>query len=864
MVLCQIHADFDIQMATEERVMLNRIILCLFQKRGFWWLRRILRRIFFWVDKRIFGIRYSVKEEKLNYQSINHIFQITYKPLLFAIGFGAFLQYIDSYENPLYQRLAIHIPDSNSYVTFLATVSSIGGIFIGLYYAGISAVSSAIYARVPNNIRDLLAQERIGNVYLRFLSFLTTLGLILIAFTLLKFPPISLGIPIVALLAGIGIIAFVKLGQRAFYLFDPTKLSHYIFERMLHWLGMVKAGGFRWQDRSFQQHAHKQASDMLDTLETLADITAKETHLSGRPFIILSNNLLLFLSRYEHEKKYIPTESAWYEQRYQHRDWYRTEGSHVAMAHHTGTILQPVVINNKEWVEDRIIPILKKCIIVNLEKKNYPDILSLFNYLDAYFKGLALEGRAGRAFALLDEITASILNELTPQTTSSVVKEEVLEKLAIAERLASMPISIALGYRERLEMLTRQGIVNQISSIRWDNDKSIYRQNYQAYCLARLEWLMPRLNFERAVESCNVTPLWYLTELVCQVEAEQFEGNISTLVDKAAVFYRDFINKASSGKRPWIAAAVMSREWEYWHKVENQTNMWQEKWAVLCDDRRVEGLPWVEIDLDKLKASSITRKRELLKSMSQQNLLLSLLPRPEGYPDFAGQFLHTSGEVAFDALLTNDHGQLKNVFEPYLFGCLLRFDSLRPKVGLTDWRAQQEFKIAAAALLDLMDLSGYAKLLADYHENTLLWDEVTAAWNKYLTMEQEKSPVQLLAGILALIESSYEIPHRGVLRTAWNQKINRKLQDVPRREVFNRGSFGSDVVIEHESALIRIFARDRLGSFHDGIDIFITFYLCKLDSAKDVKMSWKRRDLKDSIIREEARRAKTQKPDKDV
>jgi hypothetical protein len=276
----------------------------------------------------------------------------------------------------------------------------------------------------------------------------------------------------------------------------------------------------------------------------------------------------------------------------------------------------------------------------------------------------------------------------------------------------------------------------------------------------------------------------------------------------------------------------------------------------LSSNRKIEGLPWAEFDFDKLKVNSDNRQKELLKLMAQQNLLLALLSRPEGYPDFAGQFLHTSGEVAFDALLDNDVALLKSVFGPYLFGCLLRFDSLRPKSASTDWRVQQELKIATASLLDLMNVSGYAKLFADFYGNEMLWNEVTAVWNKYLAEKRDQSPIPLLTGAIGFTEAAFEIPHRAILRSSWKEKINWKLQDVPRHEVFRRQVLGSDTIIDHDSALVRIFAQGPFGSLHDGIDIFVTFYLRSLDASKDVDLGWKRRDLKDSIDRESKRRSK--------
>jgi hypothetical protein len=718
-----------------------------------------------------------------------------------------------------------------------------------LYYAGISAVGSSIYASVPNNIRGLLAHDRFGNVYMRFLAFLTSLCLILIAFRIANLPRVYLAIPLITVAAGIGIFAFVKLGQRAFDLFDPTALSHHIFEQMQQSLEIVKAGGFKWADKSFQHHAHKKASTTLDTLDTLVDITAKGPHLNG-PFVYLTNNILRFLIYYEYSKRNIPTDSGWYEQKYQHRDWYRTEDTHVTIAHQTGTSIQPIVVNNREWIEDRAQKIITRCIETNLASAKYSEVLSIFEYLNAYIKTLAMEGQVDRAFSLMEILTLTVLDSIAKLSPATTEEKETLERLSIVEYLALLPITATLGYLETLEELNRRDVELRISSVNWSNSTSIYKAEFPSYCLSRLEWLKPRLAFEEEIEGHQVSPDWYKAELILQVEAEQFCANTKCLISRGSELFASLITKTADQKRPWLTAAVMSREWEYWHKIEHQLEIWPSKWNELSLHRKIEDLPWPAFDFKTLRTESMLRREELLKEMSKQNLLLALLKKPDDFPDYAGQFLHTSGEMALEALLANNANLLKNVFKPYMMGCLFRFDALRPKTGATDWRAQQDFKIAAAALLDLMDISGYAKLLSDYHKNDSLWHEITIAWDDYLNNKSGPSPIPLLAAAISLTDTAFELPHRGILRTTWQQKIRQLLANVPRHEEYAGGHPFADTEIDHESPLIRIFARGSLGSFHEGIDIFITLYLRNLEGAKDINFDWKRRDLQDSIERE--------------
>ena len=176
--------------------MRNHLFLLLSQYRLFWQLRYWTIRICFWFSSHTFGTNYKLRDKKDNYLSFQHLIQITQIQLIVALVFSILLQLFDPILYDYYEILNLEIPDNGNYVTLLATISGIGGVFIGLYYAAVSTIGSSIYAKVPNNIRDLLAQERIGNVYMNFLSFITFLGISLVSFRVLGFDRIYLAIPL--------------------------------------------------------------------------------------------------------------------------------------------------------------------------------------------------------------------------------------------------------------------------------------------------------------------------------------------------------------------------------------------------------------------------------------------------------------------------------------------------------------------------------------------------------------------------------------------------------------------------------------------------------------------------------------------
>lgn len=818
----------------------------------FWKVRALRKYVSFGAGVTKFRHELILNDIKSGAIGLRHLFKMTQIQLLLSFSFAVLLHVINPVVLEFYDFEIFKIPNDTDYVPFLATISGIGGVFIGLYYAAVSSIAGSIYAKVPNDIRSLLAQERVGYIYMNLLSFMTFLGLSLVSFRVLGFERVQVAIPVMLIAGGIGIISFVKLGQRVFYLFDPTALSKQLFDQLRKTVAMVMVGGHRWNDPDFQNHANRLASSSLDTLTTLADITRREVHLRGEPYIDLSKSLMSFLMLYEGSKNKIPSNSQWYAKRYVHRDWYRTSDSRVSMAHQTGTSLKPETTNDKEWVEARVLVVVRGCIEVNLMDERYNEVLGLAGYVDAYLKKLAKTGRASRAFEILEDFAASVLRVISPDSVDEEVTNEVVEKLALIEWLASVPISLSLACQEWIDAFDADLVGVGLSQLTWAKDAEIYKKDFPCHYLPTLEWLASRLDFELSTEGEKITPFWYVKELLLKEEAKAFVENTGSLIERGTKFYKACLAKTVESKHPWLTGAVMSREWEYWHKIENQMREWPTKWSELSGGKKIEGLPWSDFEKEGLEQLGKNRKIVLLKLMSQHSLRLDLLEKPEGFPDYSGQFLHASGESSLEALLSNDFNLLENIFKMYLLGCITRFEKLRPQSVKEDWRVQQEFKVSVAPLLDLMEISGYAKLMSDYYDDDQLWKFVSNSWDEYLSCLRN-SPLPLLVGAIGITDGAFEIPHRGILRTNWKMRIRQRLSDVRRKESHRDYLIGAHSEVIHDSALVRMFARDPHGGFYDGIDIFICFYLRGRDGADGLDFGSRRLNFQDSYDREVAR-----------
>lgn len=851
--------------------MFNTLFFFLAQIKLFWKVRTVFSRIGFFFYQTFFGIKHRAREGRATTNSVYYVFKIIFGQLALAIFITIGLQIINSFEiinsyfDSLFTKIGFTIIlEVSSYRTLLEAVIGVGGVFIGLYYAAISAIGSAMYAKVPNNIRDLFAHERVGHAYMRLLASLTSFGVCLLAFHTAGFEPIILAIPLLIMGAGMMIIGFVRLGARAFNLFDPTNLSGSLFENLGKLHRQMQAGGYRWFDRSFQNHAHRRAQTTIDTLATVSEIAAKEPHLNGRPFAGLCENLVVFLCDYERIKKLIPTDSLWYEQKYVHPDWYKTSDTKTSLAYNTATGLNSEAVSDSRWIESAILPIVQHCLEINMEAKRYPVVIELLNRLDIYVRLLAAEHQLEYAFNLISQVF-SWCEKFLFSKEDSIVKEEPLEHMQICAQLAMMPINVLLVYAQAIESYGQDKIRQRIRSITWKSEKSVYRAGFGVHVLQRLEWMYPRLKFEKRVEGHIVSPIWYLEELVSQKEAENHHTAMLCFYEKIEGLYKPWIESATSSKHPWLAAVILSEESQYWHKLDSRREILNQFWNDLNSDRRAEKISWPSLNINELKEKSEQRDRELLELMSKENLLLSLISRQESYPDFAGQFLHTVGEALLHAMCENNCDTIETLFNRYFHGSLLQFEQLRTEEAASERQQQVNLKFAVDPLLDLMDMSGYVYLLSEYHDTSSIKPSIIKAWDEYFNHDQGQVRLQFLANAVSLSGAIFGTAPRDINRTRWKQIISQRLSDVEREEIPphpNRITIDPEprTVPVHQSPLVKIFARHpSYIRLYDGIDIFIGMYIRQREDGENLNFGWRRRrDLREEICREENRAARNE------
>jgi hypothetical protein len=510
------------------------------------------------------------------------------------------------------------------------------------------------------------------------------------------------------------------------------------------------------------------------------------------------------------------------------------------IASKTGTALQPELTRKQPWIEIQLQSAILRAISINISKGRTTDLTIIFNHLNLYIKTLASTGNLDRAFDLIENASSMVANSFTlaGQQSSSISD---LENLTVIECIASLPITIALALAQHYETTGINLIAALIKNIDWTSRDSLYSAGLPLNLLPSGDWLLSRLSLESAFEGRIISPYWYQKDIINLNFAKNLANDFKLFAAGAIKFYETVSDIFKGDSQRWLLACVQSREHEFWFKADRTQRFLKERWDEAVDSRVLEGLRWPTLPEEHINSIILERRHQLLQSISKQALLL-IPDTPDNHPDYLGQFSFIIGEAFLTALCSNNHKTSSSIFKSYAMICLSRFEKLKPPPGTTHG-VEESFKIAAACLLDLIELSGCARLLSELHQNDYLWRSVESFWSKLAELESGPTILEYIKLVILLNGNGFGIPLRGEIRFEWERKIWDQLSTLEIEQTHTRRSFSTTSKFVHASPLIRSINVDRHAQLPSGYNLFIvSWYLDKVPSS-DIDLTWEQKDL---------------------
>ncbi|MDA3840269.1 MAG: hypothetical protein PF572_04215 [Patescibacteria group bacterium] len=663
--------------------------------------------------------------------------------------------------------------DDNAVDTLLAAIASITGVFLGLYFAAISSIASNLLVRATQDIRHFFLSSPRGQQYVKTIASTGVITIFLIITKAFGHTLHPFSLIFVAILTMYTILRFWSVGSDVFNSLEPKDSFPWITKDIADSIRNVTPPGFQWRIPAIQNHHTRLVEYDLDLLMNLINFGIEEIKLSDEQLLIAVKHLAGLLSYYSVYKNKIPTNSYWFKDEFKFENWMLADRIKISLAMHTGTTIMPKTVKNYIWFEEKIIDscsvIIKHFIKNDSVESAARTIDILVNVAEIYGKNFD------------EQANKLIINELDKFTDlipeSKNIPEFNKEKLAFIDSRNRLVTSSLLGLYKYLNESKVETLEKAFLEIDWINSKeSVYSSGLPHSVLFLLESLSIELKNEKLVEGKKISPEWYIKTLCFQ----KYLFSLQTYFIFAKSFHESYFqtryNKFLLEKKLSSLAQLIIGWNEFTNKYRNMVAILKIHVEECNKFHQVKDLPWPQFDFEDEEKIVLDREKEVTDKM------ISLLPSLQGaevgdsLPDYFGQALTLGVQACYDACENNDQERLKNIFPSVFNASLAAYDLTRQKVQ--SW-SQEQSKIiySTEPLINLFEVSGYAKLYSELYQNAELWNIAQGLWNIYLDAGDAKQMIQFIASLSGYRDSLFVLMPQDDLRAGWQMIFGRKMEE---------------------------------------------------------------------------------------
>jgi hypothetical protein len=713
--------------------------------------------------------------------------------------------------------------DSATFEATLSALLAMSGVLLGLYLAAVSVVASTVYARVPDNVRQILLRAKVGNFYLGALVKLASVSTLLLVAHSLGFSPGVFQLLLVSLLALAAILCFPVLALYVLRFFDPGQLTPELQRTLTNQIQNASPRGWMWRDPTFQQHYRRLASEALRTYKQLLKLIASRGFQGTDALRRAGVETLRLMRWYAPKKAKIPTNSLWFARSRQFKRLSVANSSELLLALQTGTTVQPDEIPDPLWIERELCQTLGRNLRDLGKRGDFEGANSLGTAIGDTVGYLAESLFLDEALLLLQELDLPL--SAAPQDSSlslnlKAMPEDVRFYLSVAELRGYGVVALLVGFYKALTQLDINTVKRAVSNISWKNSKTIYDCVVPQLVLQRLEWLAPRLDFELRVEGRLVSPNWYIEQLVGEAFARFLADAFKTLSRLLEESFLPVASQMHQSGRSLIAAQILFKGIEAFQKLQYYFPEVRKCHDALSQLHKVKDFPWPAVDWDSSRANLESARDKIVSALASCAVDLTEVPHPPVLPDYFG---HSYSVICDECYFSMAQGNIQ------------LFDELFPKCFaiclLAQSRARDDSQTAAPLtqavlsidpLVDLLELSGYA-IIFDELESRNYRAIVDTTWNGYLNNIEDTTTLAPLFAAAGHLSTSMMIgmPPREMIRARWRQDVQARLRARGLPDMLSRE--WHDEKTRHPSPIIRAISRGSF--FRTPSDVFLVCYL---------------------------------------
>jgi hypothetical protein len=723
-------------------------------------------------------------------------------------------------------------PTNKDAVLYLVSViASVTGVILALFYPVLATIASTAYAKVNANIRNLLFYDKETQNFLKRLTFLTAFSIALLLFLSLDYKPRTLILSFITLYSLITLFGILKIGLGVYEFLDPSMLSRIVFDKLSQNINDVTTKGENFDERNFQSYYHNLATGQIENLSTITRLSIDVNDVNESSLQKSVSITYLILQNYLKSKSKIPEKSLWFPKIFEHSSYFTSDTTHRSLSNNTNTFIQPNVIQDYFWFEDKILQNIANIsntlisnghiTIFNETSKNSINVLSYLGY--------SLDLRTGKN--LLERMlnnTSLIIKNAKQQTNNY---EDIKAELTSIELYSGNFLSFQIYILERITLFDSIKLGKEIDKINWLDNQSIYEIDIIPELYDTLNGLSKNLRNEKLIEEVIITPDWYIKQKI----SAKYINIISKKLDDTIELFDKQILSLVEDNQPLLTSFLIQKGLEIINKLNYRFLKLKKSVSDISKFEKVEKeFEWLKPDFEKIDKQLKNYENQCILILSKNIVETSNVIWNNQFPDIFGQSYSMISNYINKSFEENNEELINQVFPPFLESALNAFNQLNKRYK--DYYRPE--RISYQVLLDAMEISSYSYIYSKLYKKDTYWIKNKEAWDTYFTPTKEN--IELLVNLYKYYKT--ELFGVGINHDDKNQRTLTLKKIVKETKI--------DINKINDCFVETFLERDGLFSSSDVTEVFIEKYLFKLEESVEAKKLIKR-DVQKRCIRKE-------------
>lgn len=784
-----------------------RLILYFMRKNKVWDYYIFLKGLIFNINKFNYRLTIFIQEQRENSSDSVVFFKLASYSLAIPFLISLFLYVTTDFFNGLLGRYSLTLDPTGNYGTLLGVVTSVSGVFIGLYFSSMVALTGVIYANINDKIRRVLVNDRLSGFYLKYLAAFAVFGVFQLCLNCVGVKANSMSVLFILLGSALAIFSFIPLSKRMFELFDPSRLSSIIINELMKSTRKVSVGSALWYEPNFQAHELKMAKRNLSVLFQLCDTIERNQIINGHRFVGVAKELVQFLSIYRRLKNKIPTKSMWFEEVREYEKLFFIPSFKLEANFSTSTLPNPKLSNNHSWLEDDCFEVIMRCLKVNIANGRFDETIDSISVIQHYLEQSSFDGDLKLSIKLMEDV----YNEfISPNNIKYwTVKDESLVKVVgLWDYLSIMPIVLFLSYSNYVKSLNLELVNSKVELIDWRDKRSIYMRGFSRQSLEYLEGIKDKISWEVSIEGFRVTSNKQVSNDIIKTERSIIQSGREDVIDLLSSFFDKSFWFLIENNLHLLSHVVFSKKEEFISKVISN------KGNLEIGDKSDE---WTNT-IEKWLAKQDAEKSKMLIAMHKGGSVLSHV----NIPDYNGHRCYWLTSELFHYLYINDFESAKRIYLCTFNESINLFFSLYNDNEIAGSNELDKVAFSIPPLMNFLEVTGIALLLSDYYGCDEMKNIIYHEWDRYIGDNPQR--VDFIYMLYDSVDNLMTVNMEN-LRFKWERQVSSLLKNIPFEYSHGKWEVMPSKIFMHESSLVRFFANQDDINFYKFYNVFFAEYI---------------------------------------